>query len=73
MWVLVAVVELWSVVEDLVEWLTNQEKPAMQVCGKCSIIMYRYIHTFFLRSLGALGRPRLQPLERLEYACALLH
>ena len=38
----------------------------MQLLGTC-------IDTFFLRSLGALGRPRLHPLGRLEYACALLH
>ena len=37
-------------------------------------ILYGYIvHTVFLRSLGAFGRPRLHPLGRLEYVCALLH
>lgn len=32
-----------------------------------------YMHTFFLWSLGALGRPRLHLLGRLEYDCALFH
>ena len=61
----VAVKELWSVFEGLVEWLTYQQKPDNVVdkyMYKCNTGIY--MHTILLWSLGALGRPRLHPFGR---------